>query len=1170
MTKRLFTLALALLVFTGIKADEAYKGFPDKESGANLKENFRNPPKGYGNVPFYWWTGDSLIKERLADQLEILSAAPIDGFAVSYMHTNPRADKVNAEGYGGYGKADEGRPGVFTDGWWDVWNWFAGQCADKGIGLGLDDYVVGWENNGFYIDEVLADPAISNYQGRLMMKKYDVAPGTEINLTFDSTPVSATLYPSGKNLTDSIKGDKLDWKSDLSVPQTLYVITTRPSHELHPDLGRRLVGVYFDRFDNKLDAKGRERLNYFFQDELTYGLNIQSWAEDLPEEFMKRKGYDVRPYLAALFEPIGEITPKVRLDYADVVTALAEERYFKPIFDWHNSRGLIYGCDNNGRGLEPLEYLDYFRQISWFTAPGNDAPARGSSFRQTKVSSSISHLYERPRTWLEAFHSMGWDSNGEWLTSQLDHHMIAGGNLVCLHGLYYSTHGGWWEWAPPCFHFRMPYWPHTKKWLEYVERMSYLLSQGDHVCDIAVLYPTESMQAYPGESPDIMWRITDDLSARGLDYDYIDYHSLADARIDTGALTVGKESYKVIILPDVKAMHQATLEKLLDFSRAGGIIISTTDNLKATTLAGENNRKAADMWNEIFASPLCVIISPDEIPALISRKITPDFVPAAGKGNVLHRRIGEKDVYMVMNIEPGDEMFFRAKGGVERWDAASGATSPQPVVRTDANGTYIRFDGEGKVSRLYVFSPDTPLVTGDTETNWVLSTSTPLDGEWDIEIVPTMNNKWGDFRLPANDEMIGPEVREFSYRRLGDKTDGFASKDIYGYAPFMEMAVLDSAVNLDTWTGAIPADASWEPYSFSWQYGVKDNPGSQGYHGLKGKVDNRFMILDRGGHQIFRTNVYAPADGQYLIRREGVTPDHTLIDGRAVSDSTLSLKKGWHNVIVAYANTPESSFNLVDQRGDFVDNRSRSAVVFYPANSGPLKDNDPYGPIVAMKWFDSDRLPYSIYPDGDSVWEYRFATAPGTEKMLFEVKGDIRNVAIDRKPAPSGALTRHADGTYSLTITGDTRVPHEITLTAKPEIGFDGAAFFLNPVKFTCGKARMEAGNWTDVEGLKFFSGGIRYAKDVTLHKNPSEKIELDLGMVDATCEVSVNGHPVGILINPPYRLDITDRVSDGSNRIEVLVYSSLSNHYQTVPSGYRGTPRSGLLGPVTIKAYRP
>ena len=49
---------------------------------------------------------------------------------------------------------------------------------------------------------------------------------------------------------------------------------------------------------------------------------------------------------------------------------LSEERYYQPIYEWHAKRGLIYGCDNLGRGRNPLSYVDYFRAISWFTAPG--------------------------------------------------------------------------------------------------------------------------------------------------------------------------------------------------------------------------------------------------------------------------------------------------------------------------------------------------------------------------------------------------------------------------------------------------------------------------------------------------------------------------------------------------------------------------------------------------------------------------------------------------------------------------------------------------------------------------------------------------------------------------------------------------------------------------------
>jgi hypothetical protein len=40
----------------------------------------------------------------------------------------------------------------------------------------------------------------------------------------------------------------------------------------------------------------------------------------------------------------------------------------------------------------------------------------------------------------------------------------------------------------------------------------------------------------------------------------------------------------------------------------------------------------------------------------------------------------------------------------------------------------------------------------------------------------------------------------------------------------------------------------WHPYEFSWRWGLKDDAGHQGYHGLKGKVNNdifSFGKIDR-------------------------------------------------------------------------------------------------------------------------------------------------------------------------------------------------------------------------------------------------------------------------------------------------------------------------------------
>ena len=245
-------------------------------------------------------------------------------------------------------------------------------------------------------------------------------------------------------------------------------------------------------------------------------------------------------------------------------------------------------------------------------------------------------------------------------------------------------------------------------------------------------------------------------------------------------------------------------------------------------------------------------------------------------------------------------------------------------------------------SKLLVFSPGEPLKGIDKRTTYKFLAEKPVYGEWDIEIVPTMNNKWGDFRLPATNELIGPEARDFSYQFLSveqkdkkriDSWNGTC--DVYGYAPYMETLTLPASSNLIDCLSKDLSNEEWTPYCYSWQYGVFDNPGSQGYHGLKGKVDNRFIILDQGGHQIFRTYVYAPSDGEYRIEREGKSPDYLYLDASLISQSVVRMKKGWHHLILAYANILKGGYVLEEKRVISVDDRERSAVVFYPVSVPP-------------------------------------------------------------------------------------------------------------------------------------------------------------------------------------------------------------------------------------------
>ena len=245
-------------------------------------------------------------------------------------------------------------------------------------------------------------------------------------------------------------------------------------------------------------------LNLFFQDELDFGCRMPFWSNHLMESFLALKGYDLHPLLPALWHDMGPITEKIRLDFADVVTRRMEECYFKPVFRWHEERGILFGHDNCGRGRIAegrAHYGDYFRTMRWYSAPGCDDPKLDGAraFKGLKVNSSIAHLYRRPRVWVEAFHSSGWGTTPADVVAAINEDFAYGATVVNLHGLYYSTRGGWWEWAPPDFHFRQPYWEHGGALNDYFTRICWLLSQGVHRCDVAIIYPIAALDAKPAD-----------------------------------------------------------------------------------------------------------------------------------------------------------------------------------------------------------------------------------------------------------------------------------------------------------------------------------------------------------------------------------------------------------------------------------------------------------------------------------------------------------------------------------------------------------------------------------------------------------------------------------------------------------------------------------------------
>lgn len=89
--------------------------------------------------------------------------------------------------------------------------------------------------------------------------------------------------------------------------------------------------------------------------------------------------------------------------------------------------------------------------------------------------------------------------------------------------------------------------------------------------------------------------------------------------------------------------------------------------------------------------------------------------------------------------------------------------------------------------------------------------------------------------------------------------------------------------------------------------------------------------------------------------------------------------------------------------------------------------------------------------------------------------------------------------------------------------------------------------SWTDHEkpGVRYFSGTAEYVKEIKIPASmfgPGKALYLDLGRVKSLAEVKANGKPLGILWKPPFRIEMTDAVHPGTNRLEIRVTNLWSN----------------------------
>jgi len=1201
MNKNIIPVLIILLhiLFACRDQNQLPPGYPGRSSDIDVLPGFKDPPPGYGEVPFWWWTGDTLNTERLAEQVEELYTKGISGVQVNYSH-------YDTPGW----LTEQDDPPIFSEKWWEVYSTISELCAERDMGIGLSTYTLDWPRgapNLFY-HLFYRKPELNAIQ----LEKGDtwhLKEGEKISAELPGDVFAIRAYPyengklkqGGTDITIQKDDGSIEWQAPEGEWEVWMFRAVRQEGSLNPLMegsGEIVIDGFFQQFEDRNPGKTSQGLNYFFNDELHIGVGKYAWNPDFAEEFSRRKGYDLMEVLPAMWNDIGPITPKVRIDYADVRMSLMEERYFRPIYNWHKKRGMIFGCDSGGRGLHPGEFGDYFRATRWYTAPGHDTPGGKADLIKGKVSSSIANLYQRPRVWLEGYHSLGWGATPAQLMYATRENYLYGCTLLNLHGLYYTTYGSFWEWAPPCYHFRMPYWKHMDVFLGYFERLSYLLSQGHTVADVAVVYPVTPYEAEMdgNRAKESAFALGRSLMAAGINFEFIDHESLARAVVEDGKLKVKNAgpAYQALVFPDMDAVRWASLEKAADFTRQGGKVYSVGVLPSASDRAGRDDAELSAMVDVAF-KPECRMGSADKVVGAINDAFVHDVRGIGQTVRALHRKAGFRDVYMVMDAEPGTVVEFRTKGAVELWDPWAGDTSPLRVVKETQSGTQVELPLEAYEASIVVFTPGKKHVNPPDKSG-EQAKEIALPDEWQVAFIPTMDNSWGDFRMPVTEanKIIGVEARRFAWSLENDalretamlpetddnrwerKLHGFGTQ-FYVLGPVPEdvdfQQIEAGLADMQEVNSKEPVRAGkrtfyWEPYDFSWRWGKEGDQGHQGYHGLKRTVTDDFICLGKPEGALNETRYVEEIEGGRYYLWSSVTLEEPLeaemffstglpvdkshtspvltpakiyVNGKEqpLPESDIELRAGVNPVLVRYDHAGRGHFVL------------RRKAVLQPGEQQRL----------SMRWWnDPGVIPFDVTAGGQSAEWFRFITAPGTAAISLQSHGEVE-AWIDGKP-----MTDKGNGRFTASVIPERSAV--VALRIRPgKAGLTGGALIPDPVKVeTSGSGKMTLGDWSEKGILNNYSGGVLYRTTLTLSEGDAESAAfIDLGSVGGTAEIIVNGKTAGIRVAPPWKQEVTGLLKAGENTIDIIVYNTLSNHYQTIPSLYRGEPVSGLLEPVKL-----
>lgn len=561
------------------------------------KEKFVNPSKEFGIMPFWFWNGE-MKYEEIEYQLKEYKDKGCPGL---YIHAR-------------FGVREE--LGYMNEDWLDRVKFTIEKAQELGLQIWVyDEY--NWPS-GTCGQTIMKDhPELTNVylelvEGDLPGQFFTFMEGTDSR--YNDLEQSEPIYACAIKLEDmengnyevvdlmpSLSFDKVvTWEAPKGPWKLFYFIerkSTWYADVLNPETTKKFLEYTHERYKASIGESFSHDVKGFFTDEpamdyFEVGRDnfVIPWSKQMFKIFKEHNGYDLKKELPKLFFDCGGNTEQIRYDYWSTLTDQYEKAYFKQIADWCEDNDMVFtGHLLYEESLRLHARVDgnLFKHLRNFDMTGVDHlyPRIGNREMENehvalKIASSAAHQNGSVRLVSESMGGSYWDCTMERMKWIGDWEYVLGVNQFIPHGFHYTIEGERKRDWPPSMFCQFTWWEQYGLFNDYMTRMGYVLSGGDHVAKVAILYPMNSIWAnYTPQKKDKIGNtiendfnyMTDRLLRLHIDFDYLDEDVLCDeCRIEDGKICIQGEKYEMLMLPPCTHIKAKTLAKLEEFVAAGG------------------------------------------------------------------------------------------------------------------------------------------------------------------------------------------------------------------------------------------------------------------------------------------------------------------------------------------------------------------------------------------------------------------------------------------------------------------------------------------------------------------------------------------------------------------------------------------------------------------------